>query len=63
EQLRTATTTHHQEGEGDQELIHNVSVKFTNKGGSRFDGNGGSGLHGNQQVWGLGYVFVPDGGS
>lgn len=26
-----------------------MSVKFTNKGGSRFDGNGGSGLRGNQQ--------------
>ena len=49
EQLRTATTTDHQEGEGDQELIHNVSMKFTNQGGSRFDGNGGSALHGNQQ--------------
>ncbi|MGE0333298.1 MAG: hypothetical protein AB7P37_21665, partial [Ramlibacter sp.] len=43
-------TTDHQEGEGDQELIHNVSVKFTNQGGSRFDGNGGSALHGNQQL-------------
>ena len=27
-----------------------MSVKFTNQGGSRFDGNGGSALHGNQQV-------------
>ena len=25
-----------------------MSVKFTNQGGSRFDGNGGSALHGNQ---------------
>lgn len=33
EQLRTATTTDHQEGKGDQELIHNGSVKFTNQVG------------------------------
>ncbi|MBD9391458.1 PAS domain-containing protein [Acidovorax sp. ACV01] len=33
-----------------QELIHNVSVKLTNQGGSDRDGNGGLRLHGNQQV-------------
>lgn len=27
-----------------------MSMKFTNKGGSRFDGNGGSDLRGNQQA-------------
>ena len=27
-----------------------MSVKFTNQGGSRFDGNGGSALHGNQHT-------------
>ena len=31
----------HQKGEDNQELIHNVSMKFTNQGGSDRDGNGG----------------------
>ncbi len=39
--------TPHQKGEDNQELIHNVSMKFTQTGGSEFDGNCGSGLRGN----------------
>ena len=41
----------------DQELIHNVSVKFTNQGGSDRDGNGGLGLRGNQQSKGNSALF------
>ncbi len=40
----------HQKGEDNQELIHNVSMKFTNRGGSDRDGNGGLRLHGNQHI-------------
>lgn len=47
EQLGLAKTNTEKEGDNHQGLIHNVSTKFMHKGGSVFNGNGGSGLRGN----------------
>ena len=48
-QEQFSSTNPSQEGVQDQEVIHNLSPRGSNTGGSILDGNGGSGLHGNQQ--------------